>query len=387
MIYRTVQKLGLTGFALVAIATAGETGIKREGAFWVEVQHGSASVSRGTRLQIASVGGVSVKGVSGNQVMFTLTKRVRAGSQAEARRLLNGLHARTSIKLTAITLIVLGSSGMADLEVRTPRTLQEVVVRTRGGPIVASGLDGKVRVETGAGRVNIDHISGSVTARTAGGDILLGQIAGAVHCISGGGPIQAGTIGGEAFFETRGGDITVQEVKGPVRCSTAGGGIRIVQAGNIVIADTAGGPIDVGYAKGMVTAKNSGGPIQVGSASGARCESANGAIHLTSVGGSLKASTAMGSIIARFQTQPVADSFLSTGAGDITVWIPSNLKITLRAQNASYGGPRRIVSDFPDFMVKLAGAATVAEGALNGGGPLVRIAGTGGTIYIRREEK
>ena len=160
-----------------------------------------------------------------------------------------------------------------------------------------------------------------------------------------------------------------------------------MQAGNVVIADTAGGPIDVGYAKGMVTAKNSGGPIQVGSASGARCESANGAIHLTSVGGSLKASTAMGSIIARFQTQPVAESFLSTGAGDITVWIPSNLKITLRARNASYGGPRRIVSDFPDITVKVAGVATVAEGSLNGGGPLVRIAGTGGMIYIRREEK
>jgi hypothetical protein len=48
---------------------------------------------------------------------------------------------------------------------------------------------------------------------------------------------------------------------------------------------------------------------------------------------------------------------------------------------------RRIVSDFPDFTVKLAGAATIAEGVLNGGGPLVRIAGTGGTIYIRREEK
>src|SRR5438876_10181713 len=156
MIYRTVQNLGLTGFALVAIAAAGETGIKREGPFWVEVQHGSASVSRGTRLQIASVGGVTVKGVPGNQVGFTLIKRVRAGSQAEARRLLNGLHARTSVKLNSITLIVLGSSGMADLEVRAPRTFQEVVVRTRGGPIVASGFDGKVRAETGAGRVKVD---------------------------------------------------------------------------------------------------------------------------------------------------------------------------------------------------------------------------------------
>jgi len=116
MIYRTVQKLGLTGFALVAIA-AGETGIQREGPFWVEVERGSASVSRSSRLEIFSVGGVTVKGTPGNQVMFTLTKRVRAGSQVEARRLLNGLHARTGIKLNFITLTILGSSGMADLVV------------------------------------------------------------------------------------------------------------------------------------------------------------------------------------------------------------------------------------------------------------------------------
>jgi hypothetical protein len=102
------------------------------------------------------------------------------------------------------------------------------------------------------------------------------------------------------------------------------------------------------------------------------------------VGGSLKASTAVGSIIARFQTQPVADSFLSTGHGDITVWIPSNLKVTVRAQNASYGGRRRIVSEFGAINVKSAGTATLAEGSLNGGGPLVRIAGTGGMIYIRQ---
>ncbi|PYT25069.1 MAG: hypothetical protein DMG57_26445 [Acidobacteria bacterium] len=386
MIYRTVQKLGLTGFALVAIA-AGETGIQREGPFWVEVERGSASVSRSSRLEIFSVGGVTVKGTPGNQVMFTLTKRVRAGSQVEARRLLNGLHARTGIKLNFITLTILGSSGMADLEVRAPSTFHDVVVRTRGGPVVASGFDGTVRAETGAGRVNLDRISGSVNARTAGGDILLGQITGSVHCTSGGGPIQAGTIGGEAFFETRGGDITVQEVKGPVRCSTAGGGIRIVQAGNVVIADTAGGPIDVGYAKGMVTAKNSGGPIQVGGASGAQCESAGGGIRLQNITGSLKASTAVGSIIAHFQSQPASDSFLSTEAGDITIWIPSNLKMTIRAQNVTYGGKKRIVTDFPAILVKAVGPNAVAEGELNGGGPLVRIAASGGTIYIRREAK
>jgi hypothetical protein len=45
------------------------------------------------------------------------------------------------------------------------------------------------------------------------------------------------------------------------------------------------------------------------------------------------------------------------------------------------------LSEFSEIPVKSVGFATIAEGALNGGGPLVRLAGTGGMIYIRKEPK
>jgi DUF4097 and DUF4098 domain-containing protein YvlB len=383
----TGLKLGLTAL-MAAAAFSGEPPLRREGLFWVAVEKGSAQVTPKGNIRITTIGGVSVKGVAGNELSYVVVKRVKAKDEAEARRLLSAYRIRTSRQGTLTRLVVQGGSEMAEVEITAPQNSNEVVVETRAGVVDASQFDGAVKAETGGGRLSVDQIAGDVVLKTAGGDISLGKIAGDVRCVSGAWAIHADNIHGQAYFETGGGDITVQQVDGPVRCSTNGGGIHIAQAGNIVIADTAGGPIEVGYAKGMVTANNSaGGPIKVGSALGARCESAGGPIRLTSVGGSLKASTAVGSIIARFQTQPVADSFLSTGHGDITVWIPSNLKVTVVAQNASYGGPRRIVSDFPDIAVKLAGAATVAEGTLNGGGPLVRIAGTGGMIYIRREEK
>jgi DUF4097 and DUF4098 domain-containing protein YvlB len=371
---------------MAAAAIGGESQLRREGSFWVEVEKGSEHVSPGSNIRVSTIGDVTVKGVGGPELSYVLVKRVRAVSEAEARRLLKAYRVRTMRRDGFTYLVVNGGQEMPDLEVSAPRNSSQVVIETRGGTVDASQFEGTLKAETGAGRVNLDQIAGDVVAKTAGGDVSLGKMGGDVRCVSGGGRIHAGTIHGEAFFETAGGDITVQQVDGPVRCSTAAGAVRIVQAGNLVIADTAGGPIDVGYAKGTVTAKNSGGPIQVGSATGATCESAGGAIQLTSVGGSLKASTAVGSIIARFQTQPVADSFLSTGAGDITVWIPSNLKVTVRAQNASYGGRRRIVSEFGAINVKPVGTATLAEGNLNGGGPLVRIAGTGGMIYIRRSE-
>ena len=383
---RDVQ-LGLLAL-LATAALAGEPALRREGPFWVVAENGSEQISPRGSIRIRTNGAVSVHGGAGNELSYAVVKRVKARSEAQARRLLSACRVRISPRAGLTDLNVQGCSEMADLKVTAPQNAGEVVVETRAGVVDASQFDGALRAETGGGRVTLDRIAGDVIAKTAGGDVLLGKIGGSARCVSGGGTIHAGVIHGEASLETAGGDIVVQQVDGPVRCSTAAGGIHIAQAGNVVIADTAGGPIDVDYAKGMVTAKNSsGGPIQVRTASGATCESAGGGINLTSAGGSLKAETSVGSIIARFQTQPVADSFLSTSHGDITVWIPSNLRVTVRAQNGSYGGSRRIVSEFPDIPVKAVGFATLAEGALNGGGPLVRIAGSGGMIYIRREEK
>jgi hypothetical protein len=87
--------------------------------------------------------------------------------------------------------------------------------------------------------------------------------------------------------------------------------------------------------------------------------------------------------------RPFADSLLSTNAGDITVFIPSNLALTIQATNET-GGVGRIISDFAQVPVQTGsqpgmGAAT-AQGALNGGGPVLRVNVVGGTIYLRREK-
>jgi hypothetical protein len=146
----------------------------------------------------------------------------------------------------------------------------------------------------------------------------------------------------------------------------------------------------VGQAEGAVTAETSGGAIQVDAANGVRCESAGGAIRLRNVAGALHASANSGNILAQLVTgQPFADSLLSTNAGDITVFIPSNLALTIQATNET-GGTGRIISDFPQVPVQ-AGAQpgvgpVVAKGALNGGGPVLRVNVMGGTIYLRREK-
>jgi hypothetical protein len=49
------------------------------------------------------------------------------------------------------------------------------------------------------------------------------------------------------------------------------------------------------------------------------------------------------------------------------------------------GNIRRIVSEFPGISVRVEGGQVVAEGPVNGGGPILRISGTGGTIFIKRQ--
>ena len=77
-----------------------------------------------------------------------------------------------------------------------------------------------------------------------------------------------------------------------------------------------------------------------------------------------------------------ADSFLSTGGGDITVLIPSNISVMLKA--TSTAGAGTIVSDFP-IRISTRGALTAAEGRIHGGGPVLQIVGSGGTISIKRQ--
>ncbi len=81
---------------------------------------------------------------------------------------------------------------------------------------------------------------------------------------------------------------------------------------------------------------------------------------------------------------------MNTAVGDITVFIPSKVAVSIQA--LSDGGNRtpRILSDFPEIRVKsprsrYSGPIT-AEGSLNGGGPLLRITANSGGVYLRRQD-
>ena len=137
---------------------------------------------------------------------------------------------------------------------------------------------------------------------------------------------------------------------GPVHASTNGGNIRVERAGANVTASTAAGRIEMQHARGMVNAANSAGSIEVGAAAGVRCEASGGAIRLRgTLPGTLRAATDMGNILAELMSGvPFKDSLLSSGAGDVTVLIPSNFALTVKAQNEG-GRSARVISEFPEI--------------------------------------
>jgi|HubBroStandDraft_5_1064220.scaffolds.fasta_scaffold15145_3 hypothetical protein len=391
-------------FSMLALASAAllaaqsEPAPVRDHGYWTRTVQGQINASGMERLRVETTGDVTVHGTADQQASYTVKLRVKASDAREAEALLREFNVKTGIEGGSTYIRVTPPrqvsgrqvSEGADLSVAAPRALQEIRVETHGGEVHASDFDGGLEARSGGGEITVDGIRGRAELRTGGGDIRVGSVGGPLRCASGGGEIRVENAGSTVSVETGGGDIMVRQAGGPVRAATGGGNIRIDRAAGTVLARTSGGLIQVGQAEGAVTAETSGGAIQVDGANGVRCESAGGAIRLRNVAGALHVSANSGNILAQLVAgHPFADSLLSTNAGDITVLIPSNVALTIQATNET-GGSGRIISDFAQVPVKTGGQSgmgpAVAEGALNGGGPLLRVNATGGTIYLRREK-
>lgn len=362
-------------------AGVGQDGtIRREGRAWVRVLTGTAQPR--PRLRVLGHGPVTLQGGARVNVAYTVKVRVEARSEAEARRMLSGAAVRVSYERGELLIVAPGGAALSAVTIAGPR-FGGVDIATTDGAVDARGVDGSLEVNSGAGEIYADQIHGNCVLMTGGGDVRVGEVRAGLRCRTGAGRITVTSAGGQAVLETDGGDIVAQRVGGAVRAQTGAGRVEVKFAGGPVNAVTGGGEIVVDKANGIVTARNMGGPVRVDGAAGVQCQNTSGGVRVVNIDGAMRVSTAMGSIFATLLAGKLADSFLATGNGDITVMIPSNVGVTIRASNRMADSVRRIVSDFPSIAARRIGTEVVAEGAVNGGGPVLRIAGTGGTIFIK----
>jgi DUF4097 and DUF4098 domain-containing protein YvlB len=367
---------------LLPLVAFAQQEVTRQGDLWVRTYYGSAPAA--PRLRVTAHGPVTLEGGVSPNVSFQVKVSVKARTAAEALRILDRYAVRLAPQGNWLALTAPGGPFLTAVSVKAPH-LAAATVSTSDGAVDVRGVDGARVVDTGGGELSVDRVGGDCRLSTRGGDVRVGQVEGSLECTSGAGRITVGTVRGGAVLATEGGDIEATEVGGPVRAQTRGGGIHIARAGGAVTATTGGGRIVVDQANGIVIARNAAGPVQVGAAAGVECESGAGGVRLGNIVGSMRVSTMMGSILANLLGGKPADSFLASGDGDITVLIPSNVGVTIRAQSEMADTIRRIVSEFPGIPVRREGAQIVAEGPVNGGGPLFRISATQGTIFIKRQ--
>ncbi len=383
--------LTLTGFS--PAQTAGQ--IRREGSYFV--QETTGSIPAGLRLRVSASGAVTIRGRDTNQVSYKVSSRVKAGDQGEASAYFDKARLAASMSAQTVTLSAQDPgcrrcAFQTDMDILVPTRTLETILSTRGGALLVEGVEGRVNADSAGGSITLNAVGGEARATTAGGNITLGQIGGNVICETAGGAIAVNRVRGNVVLNTSGGSIKLGYAGGSVRADSAGGGIEIGEAGGPVIAGTSGGSIHVGKAGGQVNAETAGGSIEVAAAPrGVRVETASGDIRLQDVAGQVYAAAAMGDIHAYFiSSQPMRDSLLETNAGTIVIWLPADIRVNVEAIVEFAKNARKIESDFDAVRVSAEDAAgfagVKAVGAINGGGPVLRVRNTSGRIEIRRRK-
>jgi DUF4097 and DUF4098 domain-containing protein YvlB len=388
-----IMSLALT--MVLAIPLCAQTRVFRDGNSWIEETTGSLPAGREFRA-FTEIGSFQVQG-SATQVSYVVRKRSFADSEEAARRQFEQLRFSASKAGDAVVLEgqLTGRNHnrlTADIAVQIPRQTQVV------------------KVETRAGSLSFNSISGSITGVTGGGAVKLDDISGPVKITSAGGLVEAGNMGSNVFLQSGGGNVSVEKVNGQVVVKTGGGRVRIgtsggttieTGAGNIEVnrcngdlrANSGGGNLSLGDVYGSVVAETNAGSVRLASAQGGvRVVTGGGTVELLKVGQSAQVETGAGAITVQFVAgrNQFRDSFLHTAAGDVVVYLPSDLGVSVHASTDLASG-QGITSAFPGLAITSEGGtygpkSMFAEGALNGGGPVLRVRTTIGKIDIRRSQ-
>ncbi len=296
-----------------------------------------------------------------------------------------------------------GVQFWVQFEIAVPRGYS-VDVKTEAGDIETQDIGGTAILSTQggnirSGRIGLNYARDAGAGRlvailaTEGGHIQVLDVAGDVNAFTAGGHINAGNIAGDALLHSGGGHIRAEQINGRADLQTDGGNITVGKAGALVSVRTGGGQIDFGEVRGSVRAQTGGGGIRIMYVSGPmEVESSAGSICLTRVAGTVRAATAGGSIRAWINPDTPSSggtvhlagvSQLTSGNGDIVVFLPRNLAADIDAIVES-GGERRIDADPALALTMQHGPGSVhAVAALNGGGAPLKLRTTSGTIHLR----
>jgi hypothetical protein len=198
--------------------------------------------------------------------------------------------------------------------------------------------------------------------KTSGGHVAVSDLVGEVKAATSGGEFNFARLRGTLNGDTSGGKIRMSDCEGPQKVHTSGGSIETTGGSGSLDGETSGG---------SVTVKDFRGPVHV--------ESSGGRIAIENVTGKLNGSTSGGSISAKFSAPLSEEVKLDTSGGGVTLQVPESSAFELDASTS--GGS--VSSDLPVSIVGKA-AHSHLKGPVNGGGKLVILHTSGGSIHVKK---
>ena len=343
---------------------------------------------------LTDIGSVQVQG-NASQVTYVVRKRSTQSTEAAARKQFEQFRVTASKVGDAVVLEgrVLSRNVnrmAADFMVQIPRLTQMVKAETRGGALSFNSIQGAVMAFTGGGAVKVDDIGGTVKVTSGGGAMEAGNLNSDATLETGGGSISVARVSGQLFVKTGGGKVRIG-TSGPATVETGAGNIEVTRCNGELRATSGGGNMNFGEVEGDLTADTGGGSVRLSSVRGnVKIVTGGGAVELWKVGQAANVETGGGAITVQFVggRNQFHDSYLHTALGNVVVYLPRDLGVNVHASTemASGGG---IKSAFPGLAISSEGGqygpkSVFGEGALNGGGPILRLRTTIGQIDIRQ---
>ena len=391
-----LASIGVLLTTLASLALGQETRVYREGGNWIQEITGSLGAGKTLRIKV-DVGSVQVQGGSQPGVSYVIHSRAYTSSEQQARREFESYKIGAYSKGDTAWIVGDWQGGRSrkfsgDFVITVPRNLELVKIETDGGSVRTTGIAGRVEIQSGAGTIHVDDVAGPIAAETGGGTIDIGTVGSDVSVSTGGGNIKIVSVKGKLVAESGGGSISVVSCLQGATLDTGAGNLKVERCQGTVHATTGGGSVDLGDIGGPAEIETGGGSIRLSSAKGpVKAETGGGCIELNGVP-SARVETGDGGIIARFLASgDRTDSTLETSAGDITVYLASDLAISIRA-NIELANGHKIVSDFSDIHIASEGGdwgprTVSAEGQLNGGGPVLKVRTNSGNIKFVRASR
>jgi len=389
-----------------------------------EEKNGTLQTRDGLRLRlVADLGNVRILTQSSGQVRYKVRVEVDArvpGAQEMLRRFsLNVTNNAAGVQLAGqVPAQDFRGHLVVNYEVSVPRHYN-LDVLTQAGNIEAQDIDGRVSLVTYGGNITAGRVgwpggtASAVTAgdtplarlETQGGHVTVQDVSGVLRAITAGGHITAGNVQGKAVLRSGGGHIRAGAIQGRAQLETGGGNISVRRVGGNVNATTGGGQIDFEEAVGSIRARTGGGGIRILRVAGpVQLESGGGSIVLTRVEGPVRASTGSGAITAWFSQETpgeasaagkppkffrlVGASQLESGQGDIVVYLPRELAVTIDA-TIETPAEHHIEAD-PALALRTSYEDSRSGGrtlrgtcSLNGGGEVLKLKTSGGNIQLK----